>query len=114
MSLKSILRNRETEENVNRGGITQTKQAHNKEGDDIYSPELEQTLIDKEEISDKIEEKQETGEENEETKKENNKILEMLFHISTIAFWSLYYWIYSCLNLKSMMMVMMYLSLNKI
>ena len=90
MSLKSILRNRETEENVNRGGITQTKQAHNKEGDDIYTPELEQTLIDKEEISDKIEEKQETGEENEETKKEHNKILEMLFHISTIAFWSLY------------------------
>ena len=90
MSLKSLLRNREKEEIVNRGGITQTKQAHNKEGDDIYTPELEQTLIDKEEISEINEEKQETGEENEETKKEHNKILEMLFHISTIAFWSLY------------------------
>ena len=90
MSLKFILRNRDQEENINRGGITQTKQAHNKEGDDIYTPELEQTLIDKEEISDKNEEKQETDEENEETKKEHNKILEMLFHISTIAFWSLY------------------------
>ena len=90
MSLKFILRNRDQEENINRGGITQTKQAHNKEGDDIYTPELEQTLIDKEEISEKNEEKQETDEENEETKKEHNKILEMLFHISTIAFWSLY------------------------
>ena len=80
--IKMLLR-KGNESNVekNRGKATQVKQVHNLDGDDIFNPEIEQALIEKE-----VENEEE--EENEE-KKEIDPILDNIFNISS-AFWILY------------------------
>ena len=87
ISIKHLLRDKKEEENVTRGNTVQTKQAHSKEGNDFYTPELEQTLIDKEDTSEKVSEEKK---DDEETKEPKDKILENIFHVTTIGFWSLY------------------------
>lgn len=87
ISIKHLLRDKKEEENVTRGNTVQTKQVHSKEGNDFYTPELEQTLIDKEDTSEKVSEEKK---DDEETKEPKDKILENIFHVSTIGFWSLY------------------------
>jgi hypothetical protein len=88
VNIKNLLRDKIREENVNRGNTVQTKQVHSKEGNDFYTPELEQALIDKEDISEKVSE--EKKDDDEETKEPKNKLLENIFHLSTIGFWTLY------------------------
>ena len=87
ISIKHLLRDKKEEENVTRGNTVQTKQVHSKEGNDFYTPELEQTLIDKEDTSEKVSEEKK---DDEETKEPKDKILENIFHVTTIGFWSLY------------------------
>ena len=64
----------------NRGKATQVKQVHNLDGDDIFNPEIEQALIEKEDLE---------KEEEEEEKEEIDPLLENIYNISTI-FWILY------------------------
>ena len=87
VSVSHALRGNKGDENVTRGNTVQTKQVHSKEGNDFYTPELEQTLIDKEDTSEKVSEEKK---DDEETKEPKDKILENIFHVSTIGFWSLY------------------------
>ncbi len=84
MPIKYLLRNKtSTDENINRGKITQIKQIHNDEGNDYYSLDMEKTPtpIEEEEKSNSIEE---------EPEEEKNETLLLIFHASTIAFWTLY------------------------
>ena len=80
--LKKEKDNSIADEKINRGKITQIKQIHNVEESDFYTPEMEKTLIEEEEKLNLTE-----SAPNEEKK---NKNLELIFHASTIAFWSLY------------------------
>ena len=79
----------EIEENKNRGKITQLKQPHNPEGNDVFKKELEKPLVNYEEGQDK-------GVENE---KEENTTLTILFNISCI-FWVLYFVDLYCYKFK--------------
>ena len=83
--IKELLRANVTNNEKNRGKATQIKQVHNLDGDDIFNPEIEEALIQKEDLE---KEENEENEENEE-KEEINPVLENIFNIST-AFWILY------------------------
>lgn len=85
--IKFLLRTKkeENDNNINRGKFTQIKQAHNKDGNDVFDPEIEESLLEKEESNEKEEEN--------EDKNEKNQILEMIFNISTI------FWIFWVLDL---------------
>lgn len=79
----------EIEENKNRGKITQLKQPHNPEGNDVFKKELEKPLVNYEE-----------GQNKEiESEKEENKTLTTLFNISCI-FWVLYFVDLYCYKFK--------------
>ena len=92
VSIKYLLRGNQKQDkndnNINRGNITQIKQAHNEKGNDIYNPEIEEPFIEKEENNEKEEENE--NEDNKECK-EKNTILEVIFKISTLfwVFWIL-------------------------
>ena len=80
--IKMLLRANVTNDEKNRGKATQVKQVHNLDGDDIFNPEIEEALIQKEDLENEEEEEKEE-------EKEIDPILETLFNIST-AFWFLY------------------------
>ena len=82
--IRELLRANVTNNEKSRGKATQVKQVHNLDGDDIFNPEIEEALIQKEDLENEEEEEKE-----EEEKKEIDPILEYLFNIST-AFWVLY------------------------
>ena len=81
--IKMLLRKgNETNVEKNRGKASQVKQVHNLDGDDIFNPEIEQALIEKEDIENEEDEEKEE-------KKEIDPLLENIFNIST-GFWILY------------------------
>ena len=82
VSIKELLRANVTQNEKNRGKVTQVKQVHNLDGDDIFNPEIEEALIQKEDLENEEEEEKEKEE-------ELDPILENLFNIST-GFWILY------------------------
>ena len=66
----------ENDKNINRGKFTQIKQAHNKDGDDIFNPEIEETLLEKEENNENEEEEKE---------EEKNQIILNIYKVSSIV-----------------------------
>jgi len=82
--IKELFRATATNNEKSRGKSTQVKQVHNLDGNDIFNPEIEEALIQKEDL-----ENEEEEENKEEEKEEIDPILEYIFNIST-AFWVLY------------------------
>lgn len=79
--ITKLLRAANNEDGKTRDGITQIKQAHNEDGEDIYDPKIEEPLIEKE--------TNESQKEEDNNQEENNTILENIFKISML-FWVFY------------------------